>query len=69
MEVGDGFNPKIGDEGVVVDVEFAVLVADGRNEAGAQVVCDGGIERSHCAEGVGAAKGRALGADALRRCW
>lgn len=33
MEMGDGFNPEIGDEGVVVDVEFTVLVADGGDEA------------------------------------
>ena len=35
MEVGDGFNPEIGGESVVVDVEFAVLVANGGDSADA----------------------------------
>ena len=35
MEVGDGAGPGVGNEGVVVDIESAVLVADGGNETGA----------------------------------
>ena len=35
VEVGDGFNPEIGGESVVVDVEFAVLVANGGDSAAA----------------------------------
>ena len=33
VEVGDGTDPAVGDEGVVVEVESAVLVADGLDEA------------------------------------
>ena len=33
VEVGDGANPEVGNEGVVVEVESAVLVADGLDEA------------------------------------
>ena len=29
VEMGDRLDPEIGDEGVVVDAEFAILVADG----------------------------------------
>ena len=65
MEVGDGFNPEIGGESVVVDVEFAVLVADGGDEAGADIVCNGGIERCHRAENVRGTVRCALRADAL----
>ena len=35
VEVGNGFNPEIGGESVVVDVEFAVLVANGGDSADA----------------------------------
>ena len=34
VEMGDGANPVVGDEGVVVEVESAVLVANGGGEAG-----------------------------------
>ena len=33
VEVGDGADPEIGNEGVVVCVESAILVADGLDEA------------------------------------
>ena len=72
VEVGDGFNPEIGDEGVVVAVELASLVADGGDKAGAAVERDArpyqdGIECRDGAEGVGAAVGRALGADIVKQ--
>lgn len=68
----DGFGPESVGQIVVVEVKAAVLVADGRNEAGAaverdarpyrdgKVCCDG-------AEGIGAAVGRALGADIVKQ--
>ena len=34
VEMGDGAGPEVGYEGVVVEVEFAVLVADGLDESG-----------------------------------
>ena len=40
VEVGDGTGPGVGNEGVVVEVESAVLVADGLDEAGAAVERD-----------------------------
>ena len=33
VKMSDSANPEVGDEGVVVAVEFAVLVADGGDEA------------------------------------
>ena len=33
VEVGDRADPAVGDEEVVVEIEFAVLVADGLDEA------------------------------------
>ena len=34
MEMGNGANPEVGGEFVVVEVELAILVANGRDEAG-----------------------------------
>ena len=65
MEMGNGLGPDAVGEGVVVEVEPAVLVADGPDLARTTVARDGGMERRHRTECARGAVGRALRAGAL----
>ena len=47
VEVGDGANPEVGDEGVIICVESTILVADGLDEAGAAVERDARPYQAH----------------------